>query len=103
MLTLYETAARAVAPWNSVDAVSETSDFERLPQQNIEVCLMCKHCAAYCDNCRDWQGIKSGRPRKEIDTELLREMMHLRKCNKECCQVLGISERTLQRAKKMLS
>lgn len=101
-MTIAESAAGAVLPWRSLDAETDSA-FEKLPQQSIEICLMCKHCAAYCDNCRDWRGIKSGRPRKEIDTNLLREMMKLKKCNRECCQALGVSERTLQRAKKMLS
>lgn len=102
-MTLTESASRAVLPWRSLDAERDKDAIDRLPQQNIEICLSCEHCASHCENCRDWQGIKSGRPRKEIDIELLREMLHLRRCNREMCAALGCSERTLQRAKKMLS
>lgn len=91
----------AVRPWFSLDAVTK-NDFERLPQQKIEVCLMCQHCASHCDICDEWNVGGRGRPRKEIDTVKLAEMLRLRRCNRDICTALGISERTLQRAKKTL-
>lgn len=100
-MTLTESAAGAVLPWNSLDAVGET--IYTLPQQNIDICLMCKYSSAHCENCGDWNTRKVGRPRKEIDTELLKEMLKLRRCNKEICAALGVNERTLQRIKKALT
>lgn len=100
-MTLSESAAGAVLPWNSLDAVNDS--FDALPQQSIDICLMCKYSSAHCDHCGDWNTKKMGRPRKEIDTDLLREMLKLRRCNKDMCVALGISERTLQRVKKALN
>lgn len=97
-MTLAESAAGAVMPWNSIDA--ESDRFESLPQQSIDVCLTCQHRAEHCDNCGDWQTRRIGRPRKEIDYDALREMLTLKKVNKEICAALGISVRTLQSIKK---
>lgn len=97
-MTLAESARGAVMPWDSLDA--ETDLFEKLPQQKIEVCLMCQHSAAHCDICNDWNAGKRGRPRKEIDRELLREAMKLRRCNREMCAALGVSRGTLIKYKK---
>lgn len=101
-MTLYESALTAVLPWNSVDASDDTSDFENLPQQSIDICLMCEHCADACEYCGDWNTSSSGRPRARIDYALLREMMKLKLCNRACCAALGVSERTLQRTKKRI-
>jgi hypothetical protein len=98
--TLTMSAMGAVLPWNSLDAESEL--FERLPQQRIEICLLCQHSASHCDVCGDWNAGKRGRPRKEIDRELLREAMKLRRCNKEMCQAIGVGRSTLINAKKDL-
>ncbi len=99
-MTMYESAAGAVRPWNSLDAESE---FYELPQQqSIEVCLTCKHCASRCDNCPDWNTTGIGRPRKTVDTKKLSELLRLKRCNAEVCSALGISERTLQRLKKTI-
>jgi len=100
-MTLSESAAGAVLPWNSLDAVNE--NYDALPQQSIDICLMCQHSASHCENCGDWNTRKTGRPRKEVDTELLKEMMKLKRCNKEMCAALGVNERTLQRIKKALN
>lgn len=99
-MELLQMADGAVAPWNSTEA--ESGFFERLPQQEIDVCLFCLHQAEYCDNCNDWTRGKEkpGRPKKEIDRELLRKMMRLRRCNKEMCAALGISVGTLSKYKK---
>ena len=40
---------------------------------------------------------------KDIDTALLREMLALKKCNREICAALGISTRKLQYMKKELN
>ena len=100
-MTLSESAAGAVLPWFSLDAVND--NYDALPQQSIDICLMCERCASHCDHCGDWNTKRMGRPRKEIDTELLKEMMKLKRCNKEMCAALGVSERTLQRAKRALN
>ena len=100
-MTLSESAAGAVLPWNSLDAISDV--FDALPQQSIDICLMCRHGASHCENCGDWNIQKTGRPRKDIDAALLKEMMTLKRCNKEMCAALGVSERTLQRLKKTLN
>ena len=99
-MTMYESAAGAVLPWNSTDCESEY--YELPPMQSVEVCLNCTHCASYCENCSDWNTARSGRPRKRVDTEALAEMLRLKRCNAEICGVLGISERTLQRLKKTI-
>lgn len=101
-MTLLDSAQRAVPPWRSLDAEAAESGFERLPQQEIDVCLMCEHCAAHCDNCGEWNARRHGRPRKEIDDALFMEMLRLRRCNEEMCAALGISRRTLQRKKKQI-
>lgn len=101
MQTLYESAAGACLPWNSIDAVSDR--FDALPQQSIDICLMCSHAASHCDHCGEWNTRKTGRPRKDIDTELLREMLRMKRCNADICAALGVSERTVQRLKKSLN
>ena len=107
-MTLYESAGKAVMPWNSLDAAEPIVD--ALPQQKIEICLCCPYCADSCDFCDgDGNPKQTGRAKRaykrveEIDTELLRDMMRLRKCNKTMCQALGVSKGTLIKAKKMLS
>lgn len=100
-MTLRESAAGAVLPWNSIDA--ESALFEALPQQSIDICLMCSNSAAHCERCGDWRTEKRGRPRKEIDYDKLREMMALKRCNREMCAALGVSLTTLQEAKKILN
>lgn len=100
-MTLAESAAGAVLPWKSIDA--ESAAFDALPQQSIDFCLMCPFSASHCDNCGEWEKTKRGRPKKEIDYTKLREMMALRRKNPEICAALGISERTLLRAKKTLN
>ena len=105
MLTLYESAASAVAPWNSVDAENDISDFERLPQQKIDFCLICPLCASDCDRCdgnRRLKRLNSGRPAKEIDSEMLREMLRLRRTNKEMCAAFGIGRTRLIEEKRKL-
>ena len=103
-MTLLDSARNAVLPWFSLEAEPEQDDFERLPQQRIEICLMCEHCASACDKCDGDGHLRNerGRPRKDIDASLLREMMHLRKCNASMCAALGISKRTLARAKNQI-
>lgn len=100
-MTLAESAAGAVLPWNSIDA--ESAMFDALPQQSIDICLMCQHCSDHCDHCGDWNASHTGRPRKEVDIPLLREMLTLKKCNREICSALGISLRKLQYMKKELN
>lgn len=99
--TLRESALSAVRPWRSIDAEPEWAGFETIPQQKIDVCLMCSYCADACDVCDGDGNLKKvnrrGRPRKEIDAELLREMLKLRRCRKDMCRALGISDKTLQR------
>ncbi len=97
-MTLAESARGAIRPWDSLDA--ETDLFERLPQQSIEICLLCEHSASHCEVCSDWNTDKRGRRRKEIDRELLKDMMRLRRCNKFMCAALGVSRGTVIKAKK---
>ena len=100
-MTLVESAKSAVLPWNGPDA-GETL-FSALPQQSIDICLMCPHHAEHCEVCSDWNTEKRGRPKAQIDYDMLREMMKLRRCNREICAALGVSERTVQRLKKELN
>lgn len=100
-MTLAESASRATLPWNSIDAGSAM--FDALPQQSIDICLMCQHHAAHCDNCGEWNTVKRGVPRKDIDYDRLRELLTLKKCNREICSALGISVRKLQYLKKELN
>ena len=99
-MTLYESAAGATLPWNSIDA--ESAMFEALPQQSIDICLMCPHHASHCERCGDWRTEKRGRPRKEIDYDKLKEMLALKSRNKDMCQALGVSLTTLQEAKRII-
>lgn len=102
MKTLTESASRATAPWRSLDAGrSAYPDFERLPQQEIDVCLACRYSAKYCDTC-DGAKKDRGRPRIEIDALRLKEMLKLRRCNTEMCAALGVSEKTLIKAKNKI-
>lgn len=100
MKTLCESAMSAVMPWNSIDAGDPL--INALPQQSIDICLRCPHNSDHCEECRDWQTTKLGRPRIEIDTALLREMLTLKRCEADMCAALGVSRRTLARAKKRL-
>lgn len=99
-MTLTESAMNAVLPWNSLDA--ESAKFEALPQQEIEICLNCKYHADRCETCSEWNARRIGRPKSNVDTALLKEMLRLRRCNSEMCAALGISRRTLQKAKKQI-
>lgn len=90
----------AVLPWFSTDANAPIRK-NAISQQRIEICLNCQHCAEHCEECREWSG-KTGRPKKQIDTALLREMLTLRACNEEMCAALGVSTPTLIKAKKQI-
>ena len=90
----------AVLPWFSKEATAPIRKAD-LPQQRIDICLMCQHCADHCENCKDWMG-KRGRPKKPIDMALLREMLQLRKSNREMCAALGVGKNTLVEAKKQI-
>ena len=101
MRTLYESARGAVLPWNSIDAATA---LETLPQQEIDVCLACPHRADACDKCNGNGELSKnvGRPQKEIDLALLREMLKLKRCNTEMCAALNISIGTLMREKRKI-
>ena len=100
-MTLYESASGAVWPWNSIDAGEPLLD--ALPQQEIEVCLMCEYCADACDHCDGKGNLTSrGRPPASYDAAQLLEMMRLKRCNKDMCAALGISRKTLLKAKKAI-
>ncbi len=101
-MTLYECAAGARLPWRSTDA--GTPAINTLPQQEIDVCLMCQHHANACDRCDGSGNLKRAahRPPKEYDAALLRDMLRLRKCNAEMCAALGLSKNTLAKAKKRI-
>ena len=106
MRTLESIMASAVAPWNSVDSVTIT--FYVTPQEEIDRCLSCPHCASSCDRC-DGSGnlcIPKGsvvRRKSEIDMAALRNMLAENRCNREMCAALGISVSTLNRTKKRLA
>ena len=100
-MTLSESAAGAVLPWNSIDA--ESALFDALPQQSIDICLMCQRSASHCEYCGEWKTKGPGRPRKDIDNALLLEMLKLKRCNNEICSALGVSKRTVQRLKKTMN
>lgn len=102
--SLYQSAAGAVRPWNGIDAKTPVMRFQRLPQQDIDVCLKCRYATPECDRC-DGKGNLSnrpGHPRAEIDTDKLRELMRLKRCNRECCAVLGVSATTVKKYKRMI-
>ena len=102
-MTLAESASRAVLPWNSLDA--ENPLFETLPQQRIDICLMCPHSASACDSCKGdgnpHSKGKRGRPKAQIDSAMLKDMLKLRRCNADICRALKISENTLLKAKRV--
>lgn len=103
MRTIAERASRACLPWNSVDA-GKAVKFESLPQQKIDICLMCPLHAGSCDHCDGHRTVKKdrGRPRAEVDTELLREMMKLKRPNTEICAALGIGKTKLAEEKRKI-
>ena len=102
MRTILEMAGGACLPWNSTDA-GKPVRFEQLPQQNIDLCLMCPLHAGSCDSCDGHMNVKAiGRPKVEVDTQLLREMMKLKRTNAAMCAALGISKTTLVKLKKEL-
>lgn len=101
MRTLIDDARGAVAPWNSID--SSSAIFDRTTQQDIDICLMCQHCADACDYCNGRGNLrKNGRPRINLDMDILRTMMKLRRSNKEICAAFNVSENTIIKAKKRL-
>lgn len=102
-MTLEQSASRAVLPWRSIDA--QTPLFDALPQQKIDICLMCPYHADACDKCDGNRNLKEkskGRPKAEIDYTLLREMMKLKRANKDICKALEISIGTLKKIKRGL-
>lgn len=102
-MTLAESARGAVWPWNGIDAGNKLPD--TLPQQEIDVCLCCPLCVESCDRCsgdRQLRRATGGHPRTDIDIDLLRDMMRLRKTNAEMCAALGIGLTKLQNEKKKL-
>lgn len=101
-MTLEESAMGAVLPWNSLYREDRRS-YETLPQQEIDICLLCPLHATSCDKCDGERNVTTiGRPKANLDTELLRNMMRLRRTNKEMCAALNISEPTLIKAKKKI-
>lgn len=93
----------AFLPWNSPYREDNVLyDFERLPQQSIDICLLCPLHSDSCDKCDGERNLSNGigRPKAEIDTELLRDMLRLRRTNKEMCDALGVGLSTLQKAKR---
>lgn len=98
-MTLVESTYRATPPWNSIDAGRPIVD--ALAQQYVDTCLMCPHGAECCDYCKgDANPRKGGRPKKEVDIDLLRELVALQKRTAEICAALGVSERTVRNLKK---
>lgn len=104
-----ELMEQAVLPWRSAEALDVGAQTARLPfpsEQDVEICMLCPHCAEACNRCDGRRNVKEasngkrGRPRKEIDEALFRRMMQLRRCNKDMCAALRISERTLISRKK---
>lgn len=105
MQTLYESARKATLPWLSTDAFCAGK--QSIPdQQDIEVCLSCPLCASSCDYCDGKRNLsrekKGGRPRLDVDTALLSDMLTLNATHKEICSALGISEGTLRRLRNKL-
>lgn len=95
----------AFLPWNSPYREDRAmSDFEQLPQQKIDICLLCPLHADSCDKCDGERNLSAGigRPKSYVDTELLREMLRLRRTNKEMCDALGVKLTTLQIAKRKI-
>lgn len=103
-MTLYESAKGATLPWFSLDAGTDTehAPYDAVPQQSIDICLSCPYHADRCETCGDWNAQKRGRPKADVDLELLREMLTLKKCNRELCAIFGVSKRTLQNIKKQI-
>lgn len=103
MRTILERAGGACLPWNSTDAGKHVR-FEQLPQQKIDICLMCPLHAGSCDSCDGHRNVSKriGRPKVEVDTQLFREMMKLKRTNAAMCAALGISTPTLVKLKKEL-
>ncbi len=103
-MNLYESALRAKVPWRDANVRSDYH-FDNLPQQDIDICLTCPLHADSCDICdgrRNLTSGKRGREKREVDYKLLREMMRLKKCNREMCNALGVSKSTLARIKREL-
>lgn len=111
MIQMERRAISAVRPWSSIDAESGTVfDRAMLPQpdeQEVRVCLMCEHCADACDICDGLGNLtqkrRAGRQPLDIDLDLLRDMMRLRRCNREMCAALGVGDTTLRRYKKKVN
>lgn len=97
-MTLVESTYRATLPWNSMDAQRPIVD--ALAQQYVDTCLMCPYGAECCDFCSGNGQPRKGRPKKEVDIDLLRELVALQKRTAEICAALGVSERTVRNLKK---
>lgn len=102
-MTLEQSAMGAVLPWNSADR-EELREFSVLPQQKIDICLLCPLHASCCEKCNGDRRVKAPahRPRLDIDTEILRDMMRLRRTNKEMCAALGIGKSKLAEEKNKI-
>ena len=104
MRTLYDQAMSATRPWFSLDAGRGPGRTrQELPQQEIEICLMCPHSADSCGRCDGKGHLKTDKRCAVIDHDKLRDMMRLKRSNDDMCAALGISENTLIKYKKRLS
>ena len=105
-MSYYERASSAVLPWNSIDAGIPLTN--KIPQQDIDVCLMCPHHADACNHCDGNRKISMpvhngrGRPAINIDPDVLAEMLKLKMCNSEICTKLGVSRSKLMKEKSKL-
>lgn len=98
----------ATKPWNSPDAVDKTERWGTDAQAQIDFCL--EHCPFADGECVDCLGGGKGpeekrpphRPSK-YNADELRELLRLKKTDKEICDRLGVTSRTVRNYKKKLA
>lgn len=95
---------KATAPWNSIDAKGNfLDDYIQDSMDTINKCLNCKYDACYnCLASRASKQEKVGRPKVEIDLDLLRLLLSTNTPTETLCQMFHCSKRTIYSRKAEL-
>lgn len=98
----------AVKPWQSPDAGVKIERWGTDTQAQIDFCL--EHCPYADGECADCLASGKGKGSKKpahrpskYDPDELRELLRLKKTDKEICDHLGVTARTIRNYKKKLA
>lgn len=95
-------------PWNSPGAGEKIERWGTDTQAQIDYCL--EHCPYADSDCVDCLGERKGKESKKpahrpskYNPDELRELLRLKKTDKEICDHLGVTARTIRNYKKKLA